>query len=113
MGKVLLPNCSQYCHGLKSQLIGGDTNKDTLSFARFAELKDRAYRGWISRGSKQVSITISKFKENHNINDFDKVEAYICNKQKPIAITAAITTIQKFKDETGITLRVGRKIRIE
>ena len=78
----------------------------------FAELKDRASSGWLSKGSKQVSITISKFKESHNINDFDKVEAYVCNKQRPLAIMGSNTTVQKFKDETGLTLIPDRNIKL-
>jgi hypothetical protein len=79
----------------------------------FAELKDRASRGWLAKGSSQVSTTINKFKENHNINDFDKVEAYVCNKQRPLAITGINTTVQKFKDETGLILKSDRNIKIE
>ncbi|MCF8362774.1 MAG: hypothetical protein K9G70_09155 [Prolixibacteraceae bacterium] len=78
----------------------------------FAELKDRGYRGWIARGSSQISKTIKIFKENHDINYFDKVEAYICNKQRPLAILGINTTAQKFKDETGLTLNINRKIKI-
>lgn len=79
----------------------------------FAELKDRASSGWLAKGSSQVSITINKFKENHNITDFDKVEAYVCNKQRPLAITGINTTAQKFKDETGLTLKPDRNIKIK
>ncbi len=80
----------------------------------FVELKDRAYRGWISAGSKQVANTIQKFKENHNTTDFDKIEAYICNKQRPLAITGVNETAQRFKDKTdGLTLRVSRTINID
>ena len=79
----------------------------------FAELKDRARSGWLAKGSSQVSITINKFKESYNITDFDKVEAYVCNKQKPLAITGNNTTVQQFKDETGLTLKPDRNIKIK
>lgn len=79
----------------------------------FVELKDRASSGWLSKGSNQISVTINKFKENHNINNFDNVEAYVCNKQKPLAITGTNSTTQKFKDEIGLTLRPNRKIKID
>lgn len=79
----------------------------------FAELKERGYSGWISKGSKQISNTIKIFKENHNINDFDKVQAYICNKQRPLAIIGSNATVQKFKDETGLTLKPDRNIKIK
>ncbi len=79
----------------------------------FAELKNRGYRGWIAKGSKQVSNSIRIFKENHDIGDYDKVEAYVCNKQRPLAITSISTTVQKFKDETGLNLKIERNIKIE
>ncbi len=79
----------------------------------FAELKDRGYRGWISKGSKQISNTLRIFKENYNIEEFDKVEAYVCNKQRPLAITGFNTTVQRFKDETRLTLKPDRNIKIE
>lgn len=78
----------------------------------FVELKDRASMGWLKKGRDQVLITINKFKEFHNINDYDKVEAYVCNKQRPLAITAINTIMQRFKDETGLTLKADRNIII-
>jgi len=79
----------------------------------FAELKDRASRGWLTKGSSQLTITIRKFKENYNIEDFDKVEAYVCNKQRPLAITGSNTIVQKFKDDTGLILKPDRNIKIK
>ncbi|MCT4602637.1 MAG: hypothetical protein N4A59_07040 [Marinifilum sp.] len=79
----------------------------------FAELKDRGYRGWIAKGSKQISNIIRIFKENYNVNEYDKIEAYICNKQRPLARTGTNTTVQKFRDETGITLKLDRNIKLE
>ncbi len=79
----------------------------------FVELKDRVSSGWLAKGGDQVSITICKFKEFHNINVFDKVEAYVSNKQRPLAITGYNTVAQKFKDKTGLTLKPDRNISIE
>ncbi len=79
----------------------------------FVELKDRGHGGWIAKGSKQISNTIRIFKQSNDIDDYDKVKAYVCNKQRPLAITGTNTTAQKFKDETGLTLKLDRNIKLE
>lgn len=79
----------------------------------FIELKDRASSGWLKKGGDQVSITIRKFKEFHDTNIFKKMEAYVCNKQRPLAITGMNTVTQKFKDETGLILKPDRKVIID
>ncbi len=79
----------------------------------FVELKDRASTRWLAKGSKQISAMLNRFKENHDMSSFDKVEAYVCNKQKPLARTGNNVAAQRFKDETGLTLRTDRKIKIE
>jgi hypothetical protein len=86
----------------------------------FVELKDRGSKGWLSKGRTQLKITIASFIENHDINKFDRVEAYVCNKQRPFAITNNNSEVQKFKDETaallsgtnGLLLKAVRNISI-
>lgn len=78
----------------------------------FVELKDRGSRGWLSKGRDQLTITVSAFKSAHDINAFDEVVAYICNKQRPLAITGNNTEVQRFKDDTGFLLRPDRNIII-
>lgn len=85
----------------------------------FVELKDRASNGWLAKGRDQLTITIQYFCANHNINVYRKIDAYVSNKQRPLAITSTNTEIQKFKDDTanilgnaGLHLKVGRNITI-
>ena len=78
----------------------------------FVELKDRGYGGWQRKGKSQLAITIAKFQESHNIMQFSSVEAYICNKQRPLAVTSIITLAQEFRNETGFILKVDRNIRL-
>ena len=78
----------------------------------FVELKDRASSGWLGKGRSQLTITITKFKQEHDVSQFEKVEAYVCNKQKPLAVTNISTEAQKFKNDTGILLKVDRNISI-
>lgn len=91
-------------------------NNDILVFV---ELKDRDSSGWLSRGREQLTITIEKFAENHNVNNYTMNEAYVCNKQRPLAVTSIITEIQKFKDDTanilnnvGMLLKADRNITL-
>ena len=78
----------------------------------FVELKDRTSSGWLKKGADQISITFNKFKEFHDCSNYEKVEAYVSNKQRPLAITGMNTIADKFKDETGLTLKAERNIKI-
>jgi hypothetical protein len=91
-------------------------NNDTLVFV---ELKDRDSSGWLSKGREQLTITIEKFTENHNVNNYILKEAYVCNKQRPLALTGINIEVQKFKDatanilnNTGLLLKADRNITI-
>jgi hypothetical protein len=80
----------------------------------FVELKGRVANshGWLADGKRQLTVTIQKFKENHTIADFSKIEAYVCNSLRPMASKNYSIEIKKFKDETGLILNVQQKISI-
>lgn len=79
----------------------------------FVELKDRAGSGWVSKGRKQLTITIRNFlTHDSDAKNYNIVDAYICNKQKPLAVTSVISETQRFKSETGFNLKVNRNIVI-
>lgn len=78
----------------------------------FVELKDRASSGWLTKGRGQLTTTIAVFSAHYDITVFNKVEAYVANKQRPLANTSMSNEIQKFKDDTGLTLRVQATISI-
>lgn len=78
----------------------------------FIELKERAGSGWLGDASNQLSITHRKFSENHDMSTLNVVEAYVCNKLRPIANANYTSTIQKFKNDTGLILRVQRDIHL-
>lgn len=90
------------CDGLLSY------DKDLI----FVELKDRAHSGWISKGRKQLTETISTFKQNNIIGNYNKVEAFICNKQRPLTKSNCSNEIAKFKDDTGFFLTLKQTITI-
>ena len=77
----------------------------------FVELKSGKH-GWLGKGRKQLTQTINRFKEEYNISSFNKVKAYLCNNMRPRATSNHKIEIQKFKDETGLILRVEQEIRI-
>lgn len=72
----------------------------------FVELKERRRpaKDWLEGGMQQIIATLEVFKQNYNIADFDKVEAYVCNRLKPLAHRGYNARIQRFKDETGLIL---------
>ncbi len=78
----------------------------------FVELKDRGSNGWIRKGRDQLISTYLVFKANYDVTKFVITEAYVCNKQVPLAVTSNLIHIQKVKDETGMLLKVDRKIPV-
>lgn len=76
----------------------------------FVELKDRVSSGWSSKGRQQLTITVQNFISNGNLAGFNIVCAYVCNKQRPLAITSNTNEIQQFKDDTGLILKIDRII---
>lgn len=78
----------------------------------FVELKSRKSKKWFREGRKQITITIRHFILNHDISQYSKIEAYVCNKLRPLAHTGQAVNIQKFKDDTGFILKGKRDIDI-
>ena len=110
--KPLRPNleAAKRCDGILK-------NGNNLSFV---ELKDRDHRGWISGGRKQITETIQFFHANHDLTTYANVDAYVANKQRPLAVTGSYSEVQKFKDETavilnnqGLLLNIDRNILIQ
>jgi hypothetical protein len=78
----------------------------------FVELKDRCGRGWLGDGRRQLTATIDVFKLNYNVNNYNRIDAYICNKQRPITVHNYMNDIQLFKNDTGLILNVKQSISI-
>ena len=78
----------------------------------FVELKDRnpQYKQWKIKAEKQLKSTIECFRSNHS-TDGVMMKAYVCNKQA-LFDEGVEEYLEKFKDETGVTLRVFREIEI-
>lgn len=78
----------------------------------FVELKDRnpQNKQWKIKAEKQLKSTIECFRSNHN-TDGVMMKAYVCNKQA-LFDEGVEEYLEKFKDETGVTLRVFREIEI-
>lgn len=79
----------------------------------FVELKDRQYRGWAKTACRQLADTISYFKRTSSLEKFNKVRAYVCNKQRPVFNANYNCHIQEFKDETGIQLNIQQRICLD
>lgn len=81
----------------------------------FIELKSRdaPTRKWLKEGREQLTETINRFRVEHDISSFDKIEAYVCNNVKPLAASGHAVNIQKFKDDTGLILRGQQEILID
>jgi len=78
----------------------------------FVELKDRSSQGWVGDGLKQLKITLRNFEKYHNVRDFERIYAQLCNKQRPSAVVSCKIDVNRFKDETGYTVIVDRNIEV-
>jgi len=78
----------------------------------FVELKDKKtnYKNWKIRAEEQLKSSIEGFLKYHN-EEGVLIKAYACNKQL-LFEEGEEEFLQKFKDDTGVTLRVFREIEI-
>ena len=79
----------------------------------FVELKNRASKGWISKGRDQLMKTIELFSLNHDISLYNGKRAHIANKQRPFFEGGFQQTIDTFKADTGFTLQIQSTIKIQ
>lgn len=89
-----------------------------LSYSKtviFVELKDRKIKGaeWIKVGEQQLRSTITSFEKTDEAETFTIKKAYVANKAKPIYRDSQMARMAKFKNETGYTLRIENRIKIE
>lgn len=78
----------------------------------FIELKTRRGGKWHREGREQLTSTIEHFRRNYNTNEYQIMDSYICNKLKPLVNTGHAVQIQKFKDDTGLILKIQQNINI-
>jgi hypothetical protein len=78
----------------------------------FVELKDRN-RNRLGGGRKQLAKTIQAFFDNYDKNNYNKIEAYISNKQRHPLNKNNTIEIQKFKNDTGLILNVSKEITLK
>jgi hypothetical protein len=78
----------------------------------FVELKERKGKAWIKKADSQLRNTISLFGHNHNLASYINKLAYICNSLKPSMSSNQMVRKQKFKDDTGFTLKIEVRIDI-
>lgn len=88
----------------------------------FVELKGRAYSGWVSTATTQLINSVRLFSANHELNEYNTVEAFVCNSMRPHATQNHAVQLQRFKDETralnfkdkdmGLSMDVKREIEI-
>ncbi|MFK5976268.1 MAG: hypothetical protein QM493_07165 [Sulfurovum sp.] len=74
----------------------------------FVELKDRGGRAfkWIEKAESQLRITINHFKNNYLLFNNTKKVAYIANIQHPNFRSSQKSRMEKFRDDTGVRLRI-------
>lgn len=102
----LLPN------GKRAKACDGMLSYDNRHNIIFVELKDRNpnYKQWRIKAEEQLKSTIEQFRQSHNTEGV-LIKAYTCNKQALFDVGEE-DFLERFKDETGVTLRVFREINI-
>lgn len=78
----------------------------------FIELKEREGGQWFKKGREQLTATINRFKQEHNITNFTSIKANVCNSLRPNSHSGQFENIQRFKDDTGFNLEGKRKINV-
>ena len=78
----------------------------------FIELKDQKpyNKQWRVKAEEQLKSTIEFFRQNHQGHFI--IKAYICNRQALLDVGVE-EYLERFKCETGVTLRVYREIFIK
>lgn len=82
------------------------TFEDTIVFV---ELKDQSGRKWIKEGEEQLVSTISRVVIPAA---YIYREAYIANCKQPQFRSSQAQRMQRFRDETGFTLKIHNRIAI-
>jgi hypothetical protein len=102
----MLPN------GNEAKVCDGMLSYDLQQNIVFVELKDRKTQNkyWRIKAEEQLKSTIDFFCNCHDTNNMC-IKAYICNKQE-LFEAGQEEYLERFKDDTGVTLRVFREIDI-
>ena len=80
----------------------------------FVELKecDDNKNAWIRKADAQLRNTIQHFKSNHPIAIYSDKKAYISNNKHPNFRSTQAIRMEKFKDDTGVQLRIENTIEL-
>ncbi len=78
----------------------------------FVELKDRAARGWLGDAREQIEASSRVFAASARAGQYASIRAQVCNRQRPFTTPNYTNEIQKFRNSTGLVLRVERTIQI-
>lgn len=80
----------------------------------FVELKesDTDSLKWIRKADDQLRNTIKRFEQSNSLDSYSKKEAYISNNQRPQFRTSQKERMEKFKDETGVRLKIMATIEL-
>ena len=99
-------------NGDKAKVCDGMLSYNEKKNIVFVELKDRnpGYKSWRKKAEEQLKSTIAGFRKFHNTEGIT-IKAYACNKQALLDVGEE-EYLEKFKDETKVTLRVFREIEI-
>lgn len=95
-----------------SQRCDGILSYHDLKNIIFVELKDRKIKDdeWREKAEGQIKESIEYFFQNYKKDKFNKIAAWICNRQ--LAQQNYYTQIKKFKEEMGMVLYICSKINV-
>lgn len=70
------------------------------NYLSFVELKERQYSGWLSDATGKLINTIKLFADQNSLDQFDDINAFVCNKLRPRSSSNHTNQMQRFIDET-------------
>ena len=88
-----------------------EVNKEQLVFI---ELKNRRkLKVALNDAVEQLKSSIKFFKDNHNVNEWSRLEAYVANRKHPSFAYFHKDICQKFKADTGFRLFIMWQVNIK
>jgi len=103
-------NQEKRCDGILYIL---EEKEKSIHFIELKERTDKQSKTWRKDGIKQLISTIDIFSMNHNIQDYKRRRAYVCNRKKPDYAYSNREELENFRKKYNVSLYIQPFIDIE
>lgn len=85
----------------------------SIHFVELKERTDKQSKTWRNDGIKQLASTIDIFKANHDIQDYNPRNAYVCNRKRPNYVYSNLEELENFRKKYHVSLYIQPSINIK